>query len=212
MYFKVFRQFLRAAWIKWGRLQIKATFIRNISGEYGITLRTGLLKKHFGYTGENLRIYEGFKFRNLHKVMVGDNVVIGIDNFFQAGGGIEIGSETVIGPNVRIWTQNQKCASLEEPYRVQGLQYLKVKIGRNVWIGPSAFIMPGVDIGDGCMITPGSLVEKGEYPAWSIISGNPAKIIGSRLNTIGDRPGARSAPGLSHQVPQGDLNFMNIPK
>jgi len=210
--FKSLRLFLKAIFVRWGRLQLKAAFSRNIPGEYGIALRVKILQKYFGYAGKNLRIYEGFKFRNLHKVLIGDNVVIGIDNFFQAGGGIEIGSETVLGPGVKIWTQNQKSDSLMEPYRIQGLEYLKAKLGENVWVGPNVFIMPGTDIGNGCMITAGSLVNKGIYPPYSIISGNPAAIIGNRIDDEKRSPHMQNIPGIAFQIPSGDLTFTTIPE
>jgi len=210
--FKSLRLFLKAMKTRWGRLQLRAVFVRNIPGEYGIAVRSRAFGRYFGYAGKNLRIYEGFKFRNLHKVLVGDNVVIGIDNFFQGGGGIEIGSETVLSPGVKIWTQNQKCDSLREPYRVQGLEYLKAKIGENVWVGPNVFIMPGTDIGDGCMITAGSLVDRGEYPPYAIVSGNPARVVGTRLSGDSGTVQKENIPGIARQVPPGNLTLTSIPE
>ncbi len=195
-----------------GRLQLKAVFYRGLPGEYGILFRSKAFAKYFGYAGKNLRIYEGFRFRNLHKVMVGENVVIGIDNFFQAGGNIEIGSETVLGPGVKIWTQNQKCQELLTPYREQGLEYLKVKIGQNVWIGPDSLIMPGVNVGDGCMVIAGSLVDRGEYPPYSIISGNPACIIGNRMGNASGAQNPSQIPGIAMKANPRDLPFLNIPR
>ena len=196
---------------KWGRLQLKALLYRNTPGEYGIILRSGKLRKYFASIGKDLRIYEGFKFRNLHRVCIGDDVVIGIDNFFQAGGGIEIGSNTILSPGVKIWTQNQILSNMKLTYREQGLEYLKVTIGESVWVGPSVFIMPGANIGDCCVITAGSVVDKGEYPSQSIISGNPAKIIGNRSNIAMDK-NHLTIPGIEFDVPACNLTLTNIHK
>ncbi len=51
-----------------------------------------------------------------------------------------------------------------------------VIIGNNVWIGANCIIMPGVSIGDGSVITAGSVVIK-DIPSKCLAGGNPAKII-----------------------------------
>ena len=52
----------------------------------------------------------------------------------------------------------------------------QVIIGNNVWIGDKATILPNVKIGDGCAIGANSVVTK-DIPAYSIVGGNPARII-----------------------------------
>lgn len=59
------------------------------------------------------------------------------------------------------------------------------KVGNDVWIGHEALIMPGVSIGDGAIIASRSVVTK-DVPPYTIVGGNPAKIIRRRFddNTI----------------------------
>ena len=52
----------------------------------------------------------------------------------------------------------------------------KVVIGENVWIGDKATILPGVSIGDGAVIGANAVVTK-DVPPYSVVVGNPAKII-----------------------------------
>ena len=54
-------------------------------------------------------------------------------------------------------------------------------IGNDVWIGYESTIMPGVKIGDGAIIASKSVVAK-DIPAYSIVGGNPAKIIKYRFD------------------------------
>jgi len=54
----------------------------------------------------------------------------------------------------------------------------EIKIGRNVFIGMGAIIMPGTTINDNVIIGAGSVV-RGTIPADSIVIGNPSKVIGS---------------------------------
>lgn len=51
-----------------------------------------------------------------------------------------------------------------------------VIINDNVWIGMNAIILPGVTIGKGAVIAAGSVVTK-DVPPYSLVGGNPAKII-----------------------------------
>lgn len=55
----------------------------------------------------------------------------------------------------------------------------KVTIGNDVWIGQRAMIMPGVTIGDGCIIAAGAVVTK-DVPPYSIVGRVPASILKSR--------------------------------
>ena len=57
-----------------------------------------------------------------------------------------------------------------------------VKIGKYTFIGTSCVILPGTTIGKGCVVGAGSIV-KGEFPDYSIVVGNPAKIVGDTRET-----------------------------
>lgn len=54
-------------------------------------------------------------------------------------------------------------------------------VGNDVWIGHSAYILPGITIGDGAVIGTKSVVTK-DVPPYAIVGGNPAKIIRYRFN------------------------------
>jgi phosphonate metabolism protein (transferase hexapeptide repeat family) len=57
----------------------------------------------------------------------------------------------------------------------------RVIIGPDVWIGHAAIVMPGVSVGTGAIIGSGSVVTK-NVPDYTIVAGNPAKIIRRRVN------------------------------
>ena len=58
-------------------------------------------------------------------------------------------------------------------------------IGNDVWIGQNVTIMPGVNVGDGCIIGANAVVAK-DIPPYSIAVGNPARVVKRRFddNTI----------------------------
>lgn len=89
-------------------------------------------------------------------------------------GHIYIGDHTMIGPNVTIATAGHPI--LPE-LREKEMQYnVDVKIGRNVWIGTGAIIVPGVTIGDNTVIGAGSVVTK-DIPANVVAVGNPCRVM-----------------------------------
>ena len=62
-----------------------------------------------------------------------------------------------------------------------------VDIGHDVWIGHGAIVLPGRNIGTGAVIAAGAIVTK-EVPAYSIVGGNPARVIKRRFpEAIADR-------------------------
>lgn len=61
--------------------------------------------------------------------------------------------------------------------RNRGIEYARpITVGNNVWIGGNVCVLPGVTIGDNCVIGAGSVVVK-DIPANSVAAGNPCKVI-----------------------------------
>jgi len=56
-----------------------------------------------------------------------------------------------------------------------------IKIGDHSWIGANSIIMPGIELGEFCVVAANSFVDK-SYPPYSVIGGNPAKLIKNLLN------------------------------
>jgi acetyltransferase-like isoleucine patch superfamily enzyme len=54
-----------------------------------------------------------------------------------------------------------------------------IEIGSHVWIGANCAVLKNVRIGDGCVVASGSVLTAGDYPAHSLIAGNPAKVVKS---------------------------------
>lgn len=102
-------------------------------------------------------------------ITFGKNVFLNSGCSFQDRGGISIGDGALIGMNVTIATLNHGF-TLE----TRNTTYPSpVVIGKNVWIGSSATILPGVTIGDNAVIAAGAVVTK-DVAANAVVAGVPA--------------------------------------
>lgn len=165
---------------RYARFDYLLFFLRNLPGEFGFAIRQHFVTPYFERCGSNLKIHTGARFRNVHRISIGNNVEVGVDNFLQAGGGLTIGDGSLLGPGVKVWTVNHRFEDTDKPIVEQGYDRIPVVIGANVWIGANAFIMPGVELGDGCIVSAGAVVGAKKYPPYSIIAGNPGRVIGNR--------------------------------
>jgi maltose O-acetyltransferase len=88
---------------------------------------------------------------------------------------VSIGAETQIGPAVQIYTADHPR---DPEVRRSGAEFGRpIAIGRNVWIGGGAIILPGVRIDDDAIIGAGSVVTR-DVPWGATALGNPARVRG----------------------------------
>lgn len=107
--------------------------------------------------------------RNLH---IGKNVFINSGSMFTDMGGIYLGDNVLIGPNVTIASVNHRI----DPEQRRHLDLKSVYIHDNVWIGSNVTVTPGVVIGENSIVGAGAVVTK-NVPANTIVGGVPAQII-----------------------------------
>jgi len=103
---------------------------------------------------------------------LGKDVFINSGCCFQDQGGITIGDGTLIGHQVVIATINHD----PDPDKRADMILEPVVIGRNVWIGSHATILPGVTIGDGAIIAAGAVVNE-DVEERTMVGGVPARFI-----------------------------------
>ena len=128
--------------------------------------------------GENNRVSGSIMIFEYRGLVLGSNIQFNDNIALDARGGIFIGDNTYISQNVNILSSVPHFEGNILPFENR-LIVKPVYIGRNVWIDRNVNISPGVKIGNGSIIKMGSNVEN-DFPALSIVSGNPARIIGKR--------------------------------
>ena len=104
------------------------------------------------------------------QMKIGRGVFVNHSLTCMAAGGITIDDGVMIGPDVRIVTDNHDFQNR------MVLRCKPVHICRNAWIGVGAIILPGVTIGENAVVAAGAVVTKDVAPN-TIVGGNPAKFI-----------------------------------
>jgi len=138
--------------------------------------RKRLVSELLPNAGDNLWLQPPFFCDYGTNLYIGDNVFFNFNCVVLDVMRVTIGSRTLFGPNVQIYTATHPMSAKE---RAAGLEYGRpVTIGEDVWVGGSVVICPGVTIGDRSVIGAGSVVTR-DIPSDVFAAGNPCRIIRS---------------------------------
>lgn len=146
-------------------------------------------------TGSRLRFFRGVMKMDIHPT-VEMSLSAKPDMTFPKG--IHIGEYTYVAFNARILTHD----------RTRGM-YLHTHIGRNCFIGGESIILPGITIGDNCVIAAGAVVTKDVEPR-SIVAGNPGKVIRSDIE-VEAYGRFLDADDTERQIRASDPSAKNLP-
>lgn len=134
--------------------------------------RRDLLRQRLGEVGDAAVIRPPFHCDYGYNIRLGRNVFLNFNCVILDVCEVEIGDLTQIGPGVQILTADHPR---DPGDRARGVEFGKpIKIGRNVWIGGGAILLPGVTVGDDAVIGAGSVVTRDVAPGATVM-GNPAR-------------------------------------
>ena len=131
--------------------------------------------------GTGARLSPTASFRNGPRIALGARCHIGERSSLWAGdtsSKIVVGQDVLIGPGVFITSSNY--GSIRNlPFEAQPKVEKDVYISDGVWLGANVVVLPGVTIGEGCLVGAGSVVTT-DLPAWSVCGGVPARVLKER--------------------------------
>ncbi|GAB3940731.1 hypothetical protein GCM10028805_02980 [Spirosoma harenae] len=113
-------------------------------------------------------------------IKIGNGVGLNARVFLSGQGGIDIGDNVIIGPDVKIFSENHLFEKADVLIKKQGVKRIGVTIEEDCWIGSGSIILDGVTIQRGCVIAAGSVVTK-SFSENLIVGGVPAKVIRNRI-------------------------------
>lgn len=144
----------------------------NATGADETERRSAILTNLLGHKGDDVVVRPPFYCDYGYNIRLGHGTFINFGAVLLDVVGIEIGENCQIGTFVQIVTADHPR---DPELRRQGYESgVPIRIGRNVWIGSGAIILPGVTIGDDAVVGAGSVVTR-DVPAGATVVGNPAK-------------------------------------
>jgi maltose O-acetyltransferase len=163
-------------------------------------IRQELCRRFLAGCGERINIS-----RDVH-LGTGSQVSIGHRSGLGPGcrvyGGLVMGDEVMVGPDVAFLSENHRFDRLDEPIGWQGVTERNLpRIEDGVWIGLRATILAGKVVGEGAIVGACAVVTKDVAP-YAIVGGNPAVVIGTRRP--GDDPAASAAAASANGAPAPD--------
>lgn len=111
------------------------------------------------------------------RLVIGDYSAIGMGCTISAAGLIEIGENVLFARNVYISDHGHAFSDISIPIKDQGITSpLPIKIGSNSWLGQNSVVLPGVTIGEHCIVGANSVVRS-DIPSFCVAVGAPARIV-----------------------------------
>ncbi|HET6350927.1 MAG TPA: acyltransferase, partial [Coriobacteriia bacterium] len=143
-------------------------------GKAARALRRACARHLLAFAGPNINIEPGVDFSDGSHVRIGDSSGIGANSRVEAA---DIAEGVIIGPELLALSRNHVFETPGVWIGHQGYtDRMPVHIGRGSWIGARVTILPGVRIGEFCVVGAGAVVTK-DVPDYSVVGGNPARII-----------------------------------
>lgn len=136
--------------------------------------RKKIIMALLGSVKENFLIEQPFLCDYGYNIHIGDHFYANHNLVILDEAPVKFGDNVFIAPNCGFYTAGHPIDATE---RKKGLEYARpITVGNDVWIGANVCVLPGVTIGDDCVIGAGSVVVK-DIPPHSVAVGNPCRII-----------------------------------
>ena len=142
--------------------------------------KTTALRSQLNFLGESTIIEPSVVFNRPDNISIGKQCFIGRNCVFDAYTSLTIGDNCAIAQDCKFITANHAKISERIP-EIDDYELAPIKVGSRVWFGFNVVVLPGVEIGDNCIIGAGAVVTK-TIPNNKIVGGVPARIIGDVAN------------------------------
>jgi maltose O-acetyltransferase len=145
----------------------------NAALDCSLAVRQLLLQERPAEVGDGAVVRPPFHCDHGYNIRLGPGAFLNFNCVILYVVEVTIGAGTQIGPAVQIYAADHPR---DPSQRRAGLEFGRpIHIGRNVWIGGGAIILPGVTIGDDAVIGAGSVVTR-DVPAGATALGSPARL------------------------------------
>ncbi len=177
--------------------------LAHIPGTLGRKLRCAYYARALEHLGQRAVIGEGIEIIAPERIRIGDDFIALRGAFLCAAGGgritlgnrvslttnamlnageqgvIEIGDDSGIGNNCVLRASAHSYRDPNRPFKSQEIVPGKIVVEDDVWVAANCTLLPGTHLERGCVVSSGSVVG-GRVKAFSVIAGNPARVIARR--------------------------------
>ena len=140
------------------------------------------ISQRLKYVGKDVVFDDNVYINKPENLSIGDETFIGNGVFLNAYAPITIGRYCGIAAGCYLITWNHDVANKEIKLRDTDKVTSNIIIGNGVWLGYGAIVLPGIKLGDGCVVAAGAIVTKNVEP-WVVVAGVPAKPIMRRTKS-----------------------------
>lgn len=138
--------------------------------------RINLLRQLLGSTNGRFLIEPSFWCDYGYNIHLGKNFYANHNCVILDCAKVTFGDHVMVGPNCGFYTA---CHPIDPQQRREGVEFARpITVGNDVWFGGGCTVLPGVTIGDGCVIGAGSVVTR-DIPANTVAAGNPCRVLRS---------------------------------
>jgi acetyltransferase-like isoleucine patch superfamily enzyme len=136
-----------------------------------------------------------YNFRDLPNagITIGSRSLIGEACVLRGQGGITIGDDVFLAPLVQMLAVNHVYHDTSRPISEQGITAQGIVVEDGAWIGGGAIILDGVRIGRNAVVGAGAVVTR-DVPAYTVVAGNPARVVRDLQATPLELPRTRRLP------------------
>lgn len=138
--------------------------------------RDGLLSVNLG---DHVAFYPGVGIRGRGRLTIGDGCSINTGVIFGLTCDLTLGRNVLVADNVSFRTADHEFTSLDQPIAEQGERRGPIVVEDDVWLGANVTVLRGVRIGRGAIVGANAVVTR-DVPAFAIVGGVPARVIGDR--------------------------------
>jgi serine acetyltransferase len=169
----------RAAGLRRARAGADMLFAEALGGLPSMTARTALARRLLGMNIDaDATLYRWREIRDAQRISIGAGSVIGLWATLDGRRGISIGRHANLSSEVALWTLQHDPN--DPDFGVKGAP---IVVEDHAWLSFRSVILPGVTVGRGAVVAAGAVVTR-DVPAYAIVGGVPADVIGQRRRDL----------------------------
>lgn len=117
------------------------------------------------------------------RIEIGNRVIINVGAYVSGEGGLFIDDDVIVGPHARFLSAGHGIHGGDAIVAKNPITGSPIRVGAGSWIGGSATLLEGVQIGEGAVVGAASVVTR-DVPPFAVAVGSPASVVHFRKGHV----------------------------